>query len=74
MNSKKVKPLSLTYEEVNDMQCYQILAFNTRGKIYKSHIRTINLKYQLQHGIKNSNYLMDHIIWYQIFNIISGML
>ena len=29
----------------------------------------MNLKYQLQHGIKNLNYLMDHII-YQIFKII----
>ena len=29
----------------------------------------MNLKYQLQHGIKNLNYLMDHIV-YQIFKII----
>ena len=26
----------------------------------------MNLKYQLQHGMKNLNYLMDHIL-YQIF-------
>ena len=38
-------------------------------KYKKSHIRTMNLKYQLQHGIKNLNYLMDHIL-YQIFKII----
>ena len=38
-------------------------------KILKSHIRTINLKYQLQHGMKNLNYLMDHIL-YQIFKFI----
>ena len=38
-------------------------------KISKSHIVTINLKYQLQHGIKNLNYLMDYIL-YQIFKII----
>ena len=38
-------------------------------KIRKSYIRTINLKYDLQHGMKNLNYLMDHIL-YQIFKII----
>ena len=37
--------------------------------IQKSNVRTINLKYQLQHGMKNLNYLMDHIL-YQIFKII----
>ena len=35
----------------------------------KSHIRTITLKYQLQPGIKNLNYVLDHML-YQIFNII----
>ena len=30
---------------------------------------SINLKYQLQHGMKNLNYLMDHAP-YQIFKII----
>ena len=29
-------------------------------KYKKSRIRTINLKLQLQHGMKNLNYLMDH--------------
>ena len=29
----------------------------------------INLKYRLQHGMKNLNYLMDHSL-YQIFKII----
>ena len=38
-------------------------------KNIKSHTRIINLKYQLQHRMKNLNYLMDHII-YQIFKII----
>ena len=37
--------------------------------IQKSNVRTINLKYQLQHGMKNLNYLMDHIP-YQVFKII----
>ena len=35
----------------------------------KSHLRIINLKYEHQHGTKNLNYLMDHIL-YQIFKII----
>ena len=48
---------------------YQILAFTIHGKISKSHIRIINFKYQLQHGMKNLNYLMDHIL-NQIFKII----
>ena len=38
-------------------------------KDIKSHIRTINSKYQFQHGMGNLHYLMDHIL-YQIFNII----
>ena len=38
-------------------------------KYKKSHTKLMNLKYQLQHGIKNLNYLMDHIL-YQIFRII----
>ena len=38
-------------------------------KIHKSHTKIINLEYQLQRGMKNLNYLMDHIL-YQIFKII----
>ena len=38
-------------------------------KISKNLIRTTNLKYQLQHGIKNLSYLMHHIP-YQILEII----
>ena len=34
----------------------------------KSHTRTINSKYQPQHGMKNFNYAIDHIL-HQIFNI-----
>ena len=34
-------------------------------KSYKSN----KIKYQIQHGMKNLNYLMDHIL-YQIFKII----
>ena len=46
---------------------YQILAFTIHGKILKSHMRIINLKYQLQYRMKN--FLMDHIL-YQIFKTI----
>ena len=51
------------------MLLYQTLAFTIHGKIEKSHKKLINLKYQLQHGKKILNYLVDHIL-YQIFKII----
>ena len=35
-------------------------------KNIKAHIRIINLKYLLQHGVMNLNYQMDHQINYQI--------
>ena len=47
---------------------YQILAYTIHGKILKSHTITINLKYQIQRGIINSNYMLGHIL-YQIFKI-----
>ena len=76
-NSKSSDPhrLLLNFTDKIDLKkktnkfLYQILAFNIHGKILKSHIRTISLKYQLQHGMKNLNYLMDHIP-YQMFKII----
>ena len=37
------------------MLLYQILACTIHGKIKKSHLRTISLKYQLQHEMKNLN-------------------
>ena len=51
------------------MLLYQTLAFIIHEKIYKSHGKIIILKYQLQHGMKNFNYLMDHVM-YQIIRII----
>ena len=48
---------------------YQILAFTTHGIILKAHTIIINLKYQLQHGMKNLHYQMD-LTQYQIFKII----
>ena len=41
-------------------------------KYKKRHIITINLKYQLQHGIKNLSYLTDDNL-YQTFRIIPGI-
>ena len=35
----------------------------------KAHIRIINLRYLLEHGVMNLNYQMDHI-QYQIFKVI----
>ena len=35
----------------------------------KSHTKIVNLKYQLRRGTKNSNYLMNHVL-YQIFKTI----
>ena len=47
---------------------YQILAYTIHENIHKSHMRTANLKYQLQLGMENFNYLMD-LILHQIFKI-----
>ena len=52
-----------------NMFLYQILAYTKHGKILKSDRKTINLKYQLQRGMKNLNNLMDYTL-YQIFKII----
>ena len=43
------------------MLLYQILACTEHGKIKKNHTKIINLEYQLQHGMKNLNYLTDHL-------------
>ena len=45
------------------------LDFYYTWKNIKSHTKIINLKYQLQHGIKSLNYLINHIL-YQLFKII----
>ena len=51
------------------MFIYQILAFTIHEKILKNYTKRINLRYQLLHGMKGLNYLMDHIL-YHIFKII----
>ena len=38
-------------------------------KNIKNHKKIINLKHQLQHGMKSLNYLMGHIL-FQVFKII----
>ena len=46
------------------MWLYQTLAFTLYIEKYKtSHTKTINLKYQLQDGMKSLNYLVDHILY-----------
>ena len=52
------------------MLLYHILAFAMHGKIQKHHAKKKkNLKRQLQHEIKNFNYLMDRFLS-QIFKIL----
>ena len=50
----------------------QVKAGNGRGKILNIHAKSINLKYQLQRGMKNSNYLIDHSLC-QACKIILGI-
>ena len=49
------------------------LGISIHGKIYKSHTKYLNLKYQLQHGMESLNYLTNHIL-YQIFKITLNIL
>ena len=52
------------------MLLYQILVCTSHGKIKKKiNKKTMNLKYQLQDGLKNLIYLMDPIL-YQTYKII----
>ena len=51
-----------------NMLLYQILEYTMHGKILKSHTKTIDLKNCCQSGIKNLNYLMDHIL-YQVYHL-----
>ena len=61
--------IKYSQEEKINILLYQILVFTVHGKILKSNIRIIHLEYQLQHGMKNLNYLRDQILC-EIFNII----
>ena len=53
---------------------YQILAFIICKKMCKSRITIINLKFQLQRGKRNLNYLVDHILYqmYKIFQVLKN--
>ena len=59
----------INLKRIDKMLLYQILLFTIHGKIEKSLTKIINLKYQLQYGMKSLNYLMDHIL-YHIFQTI----
>ena len=48
------------------IKSWQLLYYTWKN--IKNHIRTVNSKYQLQHGMKNLNSLMDHIL-NQIFEM-----
>ena len=53
----------INLKRVINILLYQILAYTMNGKIYKKSCKIINLKYQLQHGMTDLNYLMDHILY-----------
>ena len=78
MNSKTSKTsdpnvliLNLT-EKIGVRRSDKYVALSNLTKYYawknieKNHTTMINLKYQLQRGVMNLNYLMDHTV-YQIF-------
>ena len=75
-NSKTCDPNKLLLnlsDKINLKRSDKYVAFSNLNiyhawKILKSHTKIINLKYQLRHGMKSLNYLMDHIL-YQIFKI-----
>ena len=54
----------------SNMLLYEILAYTVNGKRCK---KTINLKYPLPSGMKNSHYLKGHIL-YQIIKTILSIL
>ena len=58
-----------TWEEKINILLYQILAFTIHGNTLTKSYKNKKLKISAQHGNKNLNYLMDHIL-YQIFKII----
>ena len=55
----------------NSIDLSNLSIYYTWKNIKKSYNNNI-LKYQLQHGMTNLNYLMDHIL-YQIFKIIFSL-
>ena len=53
------------------MHIYQVLPSNKHGKNIKSYTKTINVQYQLQRGMDNLNYQMDHILFHMFKIILS---
>ena len=51
------------------MFLYQTSVYIIHGRTLLILTKTINLKYQLQHEIKNLNYLTDHILYQILKNI-----
>ena len=51
-------------KEVKKALLYQILVYTIHGKTFKNHTVTVNLKCQLQHGMINLNYPIDHILYH----------
>ena len=45
------------------------LGFTIHEKMSKTHTKIINLKFQLRHGIKSLNYLMDHVMYEILFSM-----
>ena len=71
-NSKTSDPHRLLLnliDKINLKRSDKYVALSNNGKIFKNRIRTIHLKYQLQHGMNKLNNLMKHIL-YLIFKII----
>ena len=78
-NSKTSDPHRLLpnlSNEINLKRSHKIVALSNLSiystwKDVKKYTKIINVKCQLQHGIKSLNYLMDHVL-YQIFrNLLS---
>ena len=76
-NSKTSKPhvlmLNLT-DKIDYQRGEKSIALSNLGiyctwKNIANHTTAINVKYQLQHGMMNLNYLMDNVL-YQIFKTI----
>ena len=79
-NSKTSKQNVLVLKLTNKLELRfgeKVIALSNFSLYYtwkniKSHKIIIILKYQHPHGMKNLNYLMDHIL-YQIFRILSNI-
>ena len=70
INSENSKT-SINLKKVINIFFYQVLTFNIHGEIWKSDTRIINLKYQLQRGMKNLNtgWILFCIKYSKILNI-----